>query len=268
VTITVPVSNSCPTFDNTPVDESVNQGRSLTLTDFCSSTDADGDTVTCTLKDENALECANDVDYCSSSGSDLTFAPSNVETAGDTVWTATLDDGTCDTTTASFTLSIVELSNSPPVIDPDHTDYSCGINESCSLTHPTFTDIDGGDTHIWTYSSTPLLPNTDCIAFSQSAFNMACTSNANEAGDYSIMLTVSDDNSLGAANGASTDSNSFVISITEQANAQPMWDTTFSEQDAYIGTVRTITFPDFTDTDSGDTHTYSISPTESFLTID
>ncbi|HEB92242.1 MAG TPA: hypothetical protein ENI94_02000, partial [Gammaproteobacteria bacterium] len=184
-TINLVVSNTAPVFDNnlgvTP--NPVEKGDSATFSWDVS--DADGDTLTCTLD----VDADSSADYTIDDCAKTTSQAHTYAAAGDYIATLTVNDGNGSTVEQSVTITVNNATNTPPVIEsfsvnpaPAYTTVATtfywqvsdadGDTLTCKL------DVDADGTDDYTID--------DCVNMASRDYVYAAS------GNYAARLTVSD----------------------------------------------------------------------------
>jgi len=255
-TITIHSVNDVPTdlgISATAIDENSASGSTV---GSLSSTDADsGDTHSYTL-----IDTTNYPD-----NSSFTISGANLQAAAvfdyetKTTYNILLQtaDAAGDTYTKTFSISVNDINEAPTDLSLSNNTVIESLSSGSVIGALTSTDSDSGDNH--TYSLVTGTGDTDNSSFNISGGNLL----SNTSFDYSVKNTYS-------IRVATTDSGSASYSKTFTINISPtnsaptnisLSTNSISENNASGVTIGALTT---TDTDSGDTHTYSFADTANY----
>ena len=161
--------------------------------------------------------------------------------------TATDDGSPAASSSTTFTLTVPETNDRPP--EPQVSDQTATVDQSFTYTVPAVTDPDG-DTLTYNATLGPSgNPLPEWLSFNAGARTFTGTPRSADVGEYTIVVTVEDQEFTGES--------SFVITVEVSANQAPVAPA-LSAQTATEDQAFTYTPPAFTDPE-GDSLTYSAS---------
>ncbi|WP_345530972.1 putative Ig domain-containing protein [Viridibacterium curvum] len=251
-TLTVNNVNDAPTLDNTIADQTANEDSAFSFTVPANSfSDVDaGDTLTWST---SALPS-----WLSFNSATRTFSgtPANGN-VGATNITVTVTDSQGAAASDVFTLTVNNV-NDAPTLDNTIADQTATEDAAFSFTVPanSFSDVDTGDTLIWSTSALP-----SWLSFNSATRTFSGTPANGDVGTTSITVTVTD--SQGA-----TASDVFTLTVNN-VNDAPTLDNAIADQSAVEDTAFNFTVPanSFSDVDASDTLTWSTSALPSWLSF-
>jgi len=121
-----------------------------------------------------------------------------------------------------------------------------------------FTDSDTGDTHSFvTTSNGGTLPSYITWDSSTKIWTFSGHVNTNQ-GNYAIVVTVTDNNSVGASGGVLTDTFSFTYTV-RPINSAPTFDSAMADYTITVDDTYSYAISDISDVDPSDTHIFTVT---------
>ena len=244
-TIAVANANDAPAITSTAV-TTATEDTAYTYT--VTASDADGDSLTMTGTTVPSWLSFNAATGVLSG----TPANANVGTSGNAV-VITVSDGNNGAVTDSFTITVANTNDAPTVanaISDASTDEDAAYSLSISNV---FTDVDSGDSCTYTMSGAPSTITLSSTTISGTPVNA-------DVGTHTIVVTCTDGSSASV-------SDSYILTVANTNDAPTLAsaiaDASTAEDASYSLDVSSV----FTDVDSGDTLTYTISGAPSSLSI-